>query len=296
VLSICSYYSVSCSGLGTTPACERASICAAVLRYRALGRGRQGVCTTFLADRLPVGSRCQVWVNPNPDFRLPADAATPVVMLGPGTGVAPFRAFLQQRLLQQQAAGRGATGEHVLFFGCRRRDQDFLYGEELTTWHRRRLLKLVTAFSREGEGEGVGEGEGGGEGEGEGVGGGVGEGEGVNEGEGEGKGGKEPAQRKAAPAGTKAPKVYVQNRLAESGNAAAVWGLLHPVEGRTPGSSPVPPAHLYVCGDANHMAGDVQDELLRLIQTHGGRSAAEAQAYLDELSASGRYQRDIWFS
>jgi sulfite reductase alpha subunit-like flavoprotein len=74
-----------------------------------------------------VGQRMPVFISKNPDFRLPADPATPIIMVGPGTGLAPFRAFIQHRLLEQQAQGADAAdqpvGQMVLYFGCRRSDQ-----------------------------------------------------------------------------------------------------------------------------------------------------------------------------
>jgi sulfite reductase alpha subunit-like flavoprotein len=71
-------------------------------------------------------------------------------MVGPGTGLAPFRSFILQRLLEQQEEGQAQCGAMHLFFGCRRRDQDFLYGPTLTGWHDDGAITLHTAFSREG--------------------------------------------------------------------------------------------------------------------------------------------------
>ena len=72
-------------------------VTAAVVRYETHGRRRHGVTTTFLQDRLIVGESCPVFISRNPDFRLPDDQSLPIVMIGPGTGLAPFRAFLQER-------------------------------------------------------------------------------------------------------------------------------------------------------------------------------------------------------
>ena len=71
--------------------------CAAVLRYTLQARPATGVCTTFLQDRLTVGELCPVFMSQNPDFRLPKSGETPIIMIGPGTGIAPFRAFIQER-------------------------------------------------------------------------------------------------------------------------------------------------------------------------------------------------------
>ena len=76
---------------------ESVSVCVAVVRYALLEQPRTGVCTTYLQDRLPVGGTCPVFISQNPDFRLPKDGSAPIVMIGPGTGIAPFRAFIQER-------------------------------------------------------------------------------------------------------------------------------------------------------------------------------------------------------
>ena len=89
--------------------------------------------------------RVPVYVSRNPDFRLPTDPAVPITMVGPGTGLAPFRSFLKDRTLSGSPCGQA-----LLYFGCRRRDQDYLYGDLLEAWHREGQVTLFTAFSREG--------------------------------------------------------------------------------------------------------------------------------------------------
>ncbi|KXZ56804.1 hypothetical protein GPECTOR_1g724 [Gonium pectorale] len=210
----------------------RVQVTVAEVKYLSLGKERIGVCSTMLSERLQVGSRVAVYVHKNPDFRLPPDASTPIIMVGPGTGLAPFRSFIMQRLLEQKlktSDGSAVTpGEMVLYFGCRRSDQDYLYGDLLEDWSAENKITLFTAFSRE-----------------------------------------------------QKHKVYVQNRLAES--ADLVWKLLQAG------------AHFYVCGDASSMAGAVEQALLKLVEERqdGGRAAAEA--YLNILSNTGRYQRDVWY-
>lgn len=114
------------------------------VRYEAHGRPRQGVCSTFLAERALAAGTVGVFVHVNTGFRLPADGTVPVIMVGPGTGIAPFRAFLQER------AETGATGRNWLFFGDQHAATDFLYREELETWlGTGRLSRLHTAFSRD---------------------------------------------------------------------------------------------------------------------------------------------------
>ncbi len=118
----------------------------AVVRYRSLNRERGGVCSTLVADRVPIGGRVPIYIQPNKKFRLPQDPTTPVIMIGPGTGIAPFRAFLHER------RATGAKGRNWLFFGDRNAANDFLYREELENMladgH---LTHLDTAFSRDQE-------------------------------------------------------------------------------------------------------------------------------------------------
>ena len=114
------------------------------VRYHAHGRDREGVCSTFLGDRIGQNERVGVFVQANPHFRLPSAGDTDVIMVGPGTGIAPFRSFIQER------EATGATGKNWLFFGDQRRDCDFLYAEE---WEQRQhqgvLTRLDLAFSRD---------------------------------------------------------------------------------------------------------------------------------------------------
>lgn len=72
-------------------------VTAAIVRYNTNGRQRSGVTTTFLQDRLSIGQACPVFISENPDFRLPLDKSLPIILIGPGTGIAPFRAFIQER-------------------------------------------------------------------------------------------------------------------------------------------------------------------------------------------------------
>jgi sulfite reductase (NADPH) flavoprotein alpha-component len=193
----------------------------AAVRYDKRARRRTGVASTFLCDRVGPGGEVSVYVHPAEAFRLAAPDRA-VIMIGPGTGIAPFRAFLQER----QATG--ARGRNWLVFGNTHRASDFLFEDELTAWHRGGLLtRLDTAFSRDQE-----------------------------------------------------HKIYVQNRLLE--NAAELWAWLE--DG----------AHLYVCGDAERMARDVDRGLAYIIAKEGRMEPAAAKAYLARLTAEGRYQRDIY--
>lgn len=115
------------------------------VRYEKDGRPRKGVCSTFLADRAQPGTtRVGVFVHSNPSFRPPANGDTPAIMVGPGTGIAPFRAFLHER------KATGATGKNWLLFGDQRAATDFLYRDELAALMNDGVLtRLDTAFSRD---------------------------------------------------------------------------------------------------------------------------------------------------
>ncbi|MCZ7863274.1 sulfite reductase subunit alpha [Agrobacterium salinitolerans] len=116
----------------------------ASVRYRAEGRERGGVCSTYLADRVEAGQSAGIFVSPNKAFRVPQDNDAPVIMVGPGTGIAPFRAFLQER------QARGARGKNWLFFGDQHRQSDFIYESELGDMSRDGVLtRLDLAFSRD---------------------------------------------------------------------------------------------------------------------------------------------------
>ena len=115
-----------------------------VVRYEAHGRPHKGVASTFLADRAAGEVPVPVFVQTSHGFRLPANPETPVIMVGPGTGVAPFRAFLHERRVA------GATGKNWLFFGEQRAATDFYYREELEQMLAAGgLARLSTAFSRD---------------------------------------------------------------------------------------------------------------------------------------------------
>lgn len=114
------------------------------VRYKVNGRERKGVCSTYLADRVGVGQSIKTFLHKNKAFRLPVDQDVPLIMVGPGTGIAPFRAFLHER------RARGSRGDNWLFFGDQKAATDFLYREELEMFHREGLLKgLDLAWSRE---------------------------------------------------------------------------------------------------------------------------------------------------
>ena len=192
------------------------------VRYEIDGRQRGGGASTWLADRLEEEGAIRVFIEHNDNFRLPANPDTPVIMIGPGTGIAPFRAFMQQR------DNDGAEGKNWLFFGNPHFTEDFLYQVEWQKYVKQGLLTNIDlAWSRD-----------------------------------------------------QAEKVYVQDKIRAKG--AEVWRWIE--EG----------AHLYVCGDANRMAKDVEQALLDVVVEHGGMDRETADELLSELRMERRYQRDVY--
>lgn len=116
----------------------------AAVRWMSNGRSHRGVCSTYLADMVAVGDTAGIFMMPNKMFGVPDDDQVPMIMVGPGTGIAPFRAFLEER------RERGANGVNWLFFGDQHRTEDFIYSDELTEMSKSGLLsRLDLAFSRD---------------------------------------------------------------------------------------------------------------------------------------------------
>jgi sulfite reductase (NADPH) flavoprotein alpha-component len=123
---------------------KRVALCIDAVRYPIGGRTRLGVASTFVADRIDPGDKIKIYVQKAKHFRLPEDPSVPIIMIGPGTGVAPFRAFLHDRM-----AGH-APGRNWLFFGHQRSNYDFFYEDELTRMKAARVLtRLTLAWSRD---------------------------------------------------------------------------------------------------------------------------------------------------
>lgn len=193
-----------------------------VVRYDIEGRARAGGASSFLADRVEEEGEVRVFIEHNDNFRLPANPQTPVIMIGPGTGIAPFRAFMQQR------AAEGAEGKNWLFFGNPHFTEDFLYQVEWQRYVKEGVLSRIDlAWSRD-----------------------------------------------------QKEKVYVQDKLRQQG--AELWRWIN--DG----------AHIYVCGDANRMAKDVEQALLEVIAEFGGMDIEAADEFLSELRIERRYQRDVY--
>jgi sulfite reductase (NADPH) flavoprotein alpha-component len=136
-------YSIS-SSCKATPG--RLSTTVDAVRYDIKGRRRLGVASTFLAERAAPGARIKIYVQRAHGFGLPTDPNVPIIMIGPGTGIAPFRAFLNERMATK------APGRNWLFFGHQRRDHDFFYEDELSGMKATGLLtRLTLAWSRDGD-------------------------------------------------------------------------------------------------------------------------------------------------
>jgi sulfite reductase (NADPH) flavoprotein alpha-component len=194
----------------------------ALVEYDAHGFPHQGGASGYLAQRLKEGGEVKVFVEKNNNFRLPEDPNAAVIMIGPGTGIAPFRAFMQQREVDE------AQGNNWLFFGNPNYTQDFLYQVEWQRFVTDGVLdKVSLAFSRDQQ-----------------------------------------------------EKIYVQHRLLEQGAEVFQW-----LEQG---------AYIYVCGDAEHMAKDVHEALVTIVQQHGGKNQQEAESYLSQLRRAKRYQKDVY--
>ncbi len=123
---------------------EEVHLTIATVRYESHGRQRKGIASTFLAERVSGSTPVPLFFHSAKHFRLPEDKSLPVIMVGPGTGIAPFRAYLQER------QSSGATGKNWLFFGDQRAEYDYLYRDELEAWQKDGVLNhLDLAFSRD---------------------------------------------------------------------------------------------------------------------------------------------------
>ncbi|WP_041521426.1 assimilatory sulfite reductase (NADPH) flavoprotein subunit [Bacillus sp. JS] len=212
-------YSIA-SSLSANP--DEVHLTIGAVRYDAHGRERKGVCSILCAERLQPGDTLPVYVQHNQNFKLPKDPETPIIMVGPGTGVAPFRSFMQER------EETGAEGKAWMFFGDQHFVTDFLYQTEWQNWLKDGVLtKMDVAFSRDME-----------------------------------------------------EKVYVQHRMLEQSAELFEWLQ----EG----------AAVYICGDEKHMAHDVHNTLLEIIEKEGNMSREEAEAYLADMQQQKRYQRDVY--
>jgi sulfite reductase (NADPH) flavoprotein alpha-component len=202
---------------------EEAHLTVAVIDYELDRQRRIGAASSHLAGLRGADARARVFIEHNERFRLPTDLSRDVIMIGPGTGVAPFRGFLQQREAQ------GATGRNWLFFGARHFQSEFLYQAEWQDAVKKGLLsRLDLAFSRD----------------------------------------------------RSVPREYVQDRLRSAGKEVYAW-----LENG---------ASVYVCGDAEHMAPDVNAALIDVVARHGGLDRESAESYVRRLADDRRYLRDVY--
>lgn len=192
------------------------------VRYTQNDRDYHGVCSTFLADKASVGDKIKCFFSPNKSFSVPQDTNAPMIMVGPGTGIAPFRAFLEERVATE------AQGDNWLFFGDRNSETDFLYQDEIETMQSSGLLtRLDLAFSRD-----------------------------------------------------QSEKIYVQDRMLENAKELFAW-----LERG---------AYFFICGDAYHMAKDVDKALHTIIEQQGGLSTQDSEDYVNQLKKQKRYVRDVY--
>lgn len=212
-------YSIA-SSLKSNPG--RIALTVDAVRYPIGKRTRLGVASTFLGNRIAPSDTVKVYVQRAQHFALPDDPAASIIMIGPGTGVAPFRAFLHERMATK------APGRNWLFFGHQHRDYDFFYEDEFSGMRAAHVLtRLSLAWSRDG-----------------------------------------------------GQKFYVQDRMREVGRD--LWAWL--ADG----------AYVYVCGDAKHMAKDVERALVEIVAQFGARKTDEAIAFVSDLKKRGRYRQDVY--
>nr|AUX13058.1 NADPH-cytochrome P450 reductase [Apolygus lucorum] len=145
----CRYYSISSSPKVSPTAVH---VTAVKVEYDTpTGRRNKGVCTSWLSTKVPSENGAAPVVAPifvrKSQFKLPTRPQTPIIMIGPGTGLAPFRGFIQERHLSKMEGK--PVGETILYFGCRKKSEDYLYEEELENYAKEGSLKLYTAFSRD---------------------------------------------------------------------------------------------------------------------------------------------------
>ncbi|MGL6223860.1 MAG: assimilatory sulfite reductase (NADPH) flavoprotein subunit, partial [Steroidobacteraceae bacterium] len=202
---------------------DEAHLTVALVDYTLDRKHRVGAASAHLASLQGEDAKARVFIEHNERFRLPADTSRDVIMIGPGTGVAPFRGFVQHREAQ------GASGRNWLFFGARHFQSEFLYQAEWQEAVKKGALhRLDLAFSRD----------------------------------------------------RSIPREYVQDRLRRVGRDLYAW-----LENG---------AYLYVCGDAEKMAPDVNATLIDIVAEHGARSRDDAESYVRKLADDRRYLRDVY--
>lgn len=213
------FYSIASSQL-THP--NRIDLLVAYFKYMSNHHLRHGVASHYLCELAPMHQPiAPIYIHPSRGFSLPTDKSIPIIMIGPGTGVAPYRGFMQERV------ATGASGKNWLFFGEWNEAYDFYYQDYWKDLEQQGHLKLSLAFSRDHQ-----------------------------------------------------HKVYVQHKMLEE--ASLVWKWLEQK------------AIVYVCGDATHMAKDVDLTLHHIIEKEGNKSPEEASHYIKMMKEESRYLRDVY--
>lgn len=201
---------------------EEIHLTVSYVRYISNGHMRFGVCSHYLCDMAALHEpNTPIYIQPHHGFTLPSNPEAAMIMVGPGTGIAPYRGFVQERMTE------GAPGKNWLFFGERSREYEYYYGDYWEGLRQEGKLQVDLAFSRDQE-----------------------------------------------------HKVYVQQRMLEKGKELFEW-LQNG-------------AYLFVCGDAHHMAKDVDAALHKIVEEHGQMDEAASKAYVKQLRAQKRYLRDVY--
>lgn len=204
-------------------------ICAILVEYISKAdKLVKGVATSYLKNKIPsdqMKPTVPIYVRKS-QFRLPFKVSHPVLLIGPGTGIAPFMGFIQDRAYHKRNGKE--VGDTILYTGFRKKSEDYMYEEELEMWKKEVVLtELHVAFSRD-----------------------------------------------------QKEKVYVQDLLKQ--NKQSVWAVISRQ------------GHIYVCGDARHMARDVQDTIISIVEECDGKTNQQASDFVKGLMNKGRYSADVW--
>lgn len=213
------FYSIASSPVATP---HEIHLTVILTQYESHGHLRLGVCTHFLCNLAPLHEAVlPIYLQPHKGFTLPEDPNKPIIMIGPGTGIAPFRGFMMERMAKNQ------PGKNWLFFGEWSSKSEFYYQEYWELLETAKQLRLDTAFSRD-----------------------------------------------------QSEKIYVQHRMLEKSKDFYQW-----IQNG---------AIVYVCGDAEFMAKDVDAALHKIVEAEGNMSTDQAKEYVKNLRKEGRYLRDVY--
>lgn len=213
------FYSIASSHLATP---HEIHLTVILTQYESHGHVRFGVCTHFLCNLAPLHEKVlPIYLHPHKGFTIPADPQKPIIMIGPGTGIAPFRGFMHERIFKKH------PGANWLFFGEWTSTHEYYYQEYWEELVSTKALRLDTAFSRDQE-----------------------------------------------------QKIYVQDRMLEKSKDFHQWI----VDG----------AIIYVCGDAEKMAKDVDAALHHILEKEGNMTPEQSKEFVKALRKEGRYLRDVY--